>query len=129
MELLYCFTNATLTQRVLYYLLKQLRSHVNYATVIFLNDRWIVRLKLKAGLDETLRENCLAFLDENGLPCQPPPTVMSALEDLDAGDDIVGIMNRHHVSIVSHGLPSPADVSCFQKQFVAGLGYCPKSLV
>ncbi|NER79367.1 MAG: hypothetical protein F6K42_07245 [Leptolyngbya sp. SIO1D8] len=129
MEFLYCLANASLTQRILNYLLRMLRSYVNCVTVIFLNDRWVLRLKLDRSLDSELCEDCWAFLSENGLPYHPPPNVSLALKELDAGQALTKVMNRHHVAIVSHGEPNPGEVECFQEQFVAGLGYCPQSLV
>ncbi|MBE7384498.1 MAG: hypothetical protein F6J95_024170 [Leptolyngbya sp. SIO1E4] len=129
MEFLYCFANASLTQRILTYLLSKLRSHIDCVTVIFFNDRWVVHLKLKASLDLEPYNDCWAVLSENGLPYCPPSAITLALKDLSAGCAPNQAMSRHHVAIVSHGAPNPAAVSCFQTKFVAGLGYCPQSLV
>ncbi|MEO1299726.1 MAG: hypothetical protein AAFW75_28930 [Cyanobacteria bacterium J06636_16] len=129
MEFLYCFANASLTQRVLDYLQKKMRSHITSVTVIFLNDRWVIRLKLDTASDIELCDDCWAFLNENGLPYRPPSSIFLAFKDLDAGFALTQVMNRRHVAIVSHGTPNPEEVGCFQEQFVAGLGYCPQSLV
>jgi hypothetical protein len=44
MEFLYCFANTSLTQRVLDYLLRQMKSQVDSVTVLFLNDCWGMHL-------------------------------------------------------------------------------------
>ena len=129
MEFLYYFANASLTQRVLVYLLKKVRSYLDCVTVFFLNDRWILRLKLDASLDAEHCKNCQAFLNENGLPCRSPISITLALKDLDAGYAPTLVMDRHPVIIVSHGAPSPEKIRYFRERFVAGLGYCPQSLV
>ena len=129
MEFLYCFANASLTQRVLDYLLRKMRSDVDCVTVIFLNDRWIIRLKLDLDLEAEHFNDCWAFLSEHGIPYHPPAAITLAFKDLDTGRGLTQVMNRHHVAIVSHGAPNPEAVGCFQEQFVAGLGYCPQSLV
>jgi hypothetical protein len=128
MEFLYCFANTSLTQRVLDYLLRQMKSQVESVTVIFLNDRWVVRLKLNLTVDAEHCANCWAYLNENGIPYQPITTVALALNELESGCSPIQVMNRHHISIVSHGMPQPREVDCFQETFVAGLGYCPPSL-
>jgi hypothetical protein len=129
MEFLYCFANASLTRRVLNYLLRQMRAQIDCITVIFLNDRWVIRLKLAVGLDAERGKDCCAFLSEHGIPYRPPLNVRLACRDLDVGCALIQVMNRHHVAIVSHGLPQPEKVGCFREQVVAGLGYYPQSLI
>ena len=128
MEFLYCFENASLTQRVLVYLLKKLRSDIDCVTVIFLNDRWVVYLTLDEFIDTERCDNCWAFLNENGAPYTASLTMIRALKDLKAGCSPTAVMNRHRIVIVSHGAPKPEEIKCFQTQFVAGLGYRPQSL-
>ncbi len=129
MEFLYCFATASLTQCVLVYLQRKLRSQLLCATVIFLNDRWILRLTLKPSIEAEQRSNCLAVLKEYGIPCQPLPLFGPVFDDLDAGDRATTVMNRRRIAIVSHGVPDPVEVQYFQKHFISGLGYCPQSLV
>ena len=121
MEFLYCFANASLTQRVLHYLRHQMRQHVASVTIIFLNDRWVTYLRLHPDIALERGDDCWAVLNENGIPHNPTPSLALALHDLDAGDELPQVMNRFHVAIVSHGAPNPEAVDCFQKQFVAGL--------
>lgn len=129
MEFLYCFKNASLTQRILVYLLKKLRPYIDCVTVIFSNDCWILRLKLDSTLDVERCDDCWAVLNENGIPYYPSPVIKRVFEDLDTGCDPITVMNRYHFAIVSHGTPNPEDIQCFQEQFVTGLGYRPPSLV
>lgn len=129
MEFVYCFANTSLTERILSYLLKQLRSHVKCITVLFLNDRWVVRIQLDASLDTDYCKDCWAMLNENGFPYQPAIEMSKAFRDLDAGYAPVSVMNRYQVVIVSHGEPNLEELSAFRDQFVQGLGYCPQSLV
>ncbi|MBE7382818.1 MAG: hypothetical protein F6J95_015560 [Leptolyngbya sp. SIO1E4] len=106
-----------------------MQPHLTCVTVIFLNDCWVVRVKLDDTLEPHLCHNCQAVLNENGFAYQPRPAVILALNNLDAGCAPTLVMNRYHLAIVSHGAPNPEEVSCFQEQFVSGLGYCPQSLV
>lgn len=128
MDFLYCFDNASLTQRVLVYLLREWRSHIKGTTVIFLNDRWVIRLTLEASLETESCNNCRAFLNEHGCPYDPSSIIALVLKDLDAGYPPTSVMDHHHVVIVSHGVPRPEEIKHFREQFVAGLGYCPQSL-
>lgn len=129
MEFLYCFANASLTQRVLYYLQQQMRQYVDSVTIIFLNDRWVIHLKLCPDLEIERGCDCWAVLNENGIPYHPTPNLVLALRYLDAGCGLTQVMNRFHIAIVSHGAPNPEEVDYFQEQFVTGLGYCPQALV
>ncbi|MDJ0704761.1 MAG: hypothetical protein QNJ46_15875 [Leptolyngbyaceae cyanobacterium MO_188.B28] len=129
MELIYCFANASLTQRVLIYLLAKVRGLLDCVTVIFLNDRWVIRIRLTSSVEAERREDCRAFLNENGLPFCPPYAVALALKSLDGGSSPTTVMNRRHVVIVSHGAPRPEEIRYFQERFVSGLGYRPQSLV
>ncbi|MGK7888814.1 MAG: hypothetical protein AB4042_05725 [Leptolyngbyaceae cyanobacterium] len=105
------------------------RSHLHCATVVFLNDFWLVRLIIDPALDLEQFKNWQAFLSEGGIPHHPSPIICRAFDDLDLGMDPVQVMNRHHVAIVSHGSANPWEVRHFQENVVAGLGYCPPSLV
>ncbi|MGF1515610.1 MAG: hypothetical protein ACFB5Z_18185 [Elainellaceae cyanobacterium] len=128
MEVLYCFANASLTQRVLFYLQQKMRSRLTCVTVIFLNDRWIVRLQLRPAIKIEHRDSALAFLSENGIPHRPTSDLISVFSDLDAGLGVTAAMNRHRIAIVSHGAPIPGEIEHFQAHFAMGLGYCPPSL-
>ena len=129
MEFIYCFANASLTQRVLIYLRAKVKVRLDCVTVIFLNDRWVVRIKLASSAEAELTEDCRAFLNENGLPYCPPHVVTLALASLDLGSSPTAVMKRRHVVIVSHGAPCPEEIRYFQERFVSGLGYRPQSLV
>ncbi len=128
MEFLYYFANASLTQRVLNYLLRQLDSCIDSATVIFLNDRWVVDVKLNLEVDDERNEDCWAFFSENGTPYHPGLSITSALNALNTGLTPTQVMSQYHIAIVSRGKPDPQEVACFQKQVIEGLGYCPETL-
>lgn len=127
MKFCYWFENASLTQRVLNYLTNYLNLYTDSTTVMFLHDRWIIRLKLDPALGAHCYHNCQAFLREHGLPYCPPPVIALALNDLDAGRNLTSVMNRHQLVIVSHGAPDPDEIEHFRKHVTAGLGYSPQS--
>ncbi|NET50281.1 MAG: hypothetical protein F6K09_16590 [Merismopedia sp. SIO2A8] len=129
MTLLYCFGNATLAQRVIAYMQQRWRSHLHCVTVLFLNDRWMIRFTLKTTLGPDRVKDSCAFLDENGIVYVPSFSVTHVLNDLNQGCTPVAVMKRHNVAIVSHGPANPDEVRYFQEHVVAGLGYCPQSLV
>ena len=129
MQYLYCFANTSLVVRLLTYLSKQQAFPLASVTVIYLVDKWIVRIKLAAPLWGDRRLNFQAFLNENGYTYRPHSSVIAALNGLDAGMSITDVMNKYQVVVVSHGALQPADVEEFRTTFVRGLGYCPPSLV
>lgn len=129
MQYLYYFANTSLVGRILTYLSKQQAFPLASVTVIYLVDRWVIRIKLAATLPNERRLNFQAFLHENGHSYMPCSSVTAALSGLDAGMSITDVMNKYQVVVVSHGALRPADVEEFRTTFVRGLGYCPPSLV
>ncbi|NEQ95909.1 MAG: hypothetical protein F6K30_04115 [Cyanothece sp. SIO2G6] len=83
MVLLYCFSNASLAQRVLANLRRTWRSHLHCATVLFLNDCWLVRLIIDPALDLEDFKDWQAFLNDNGIPYYPSTPIDRAFDDLD----------------------------------------------
>lgn len=129
MDLLYCFCNATLTQRVLAYLSKRLQW-VNYCvTVIFLNDYWLVRIEIGSELERENLQDTKSFLSENGIPHTPSSYIQQALNACTSGTSLSDVMNRYHVAVISYGKPQFEEIRHFQTAFIKGLGYCPPSLV
>jgi hypothetical protein len=129
MQYIYCFMNATLVSRVLYYLLTKVKGLIKTVTVIYLLDRWILCIHTKGCLESELAANFKAFLKENGFAYTPPANVEAALTGLNEGFSPTRVMNHFQVVIVSHGLPSLAELEAFRHKFIEGLGYCPQSLV
>ena len=133
MQYLYYFANTRLVVRLLSYLAKQLAFPLKTVTVIYLVDRWIVRVQLSAALPAGRAADFEAFLNENGYAYSlTPPTAMpvrKALCGLDRGLSMAAVFNQYHVVVVSHGALQPASVENFRTSFVKGLGYCPPSLV
>ncbi len=133
MQYLYYFANTSLVVRLLTYLSthlsKQQTCHVSAVTVIYMVDRWVVRINLLEPLPPAQALNFKAFLNENGYPYQANLPVNNALNSLDRGMPVTAVMNKHHVVVVSHGTPQLEDIESFRTTFVSGLGYCPPSLV
>ncbi|MEL6555108.1 MAG: hypothetical protein AAFQ63_16830 [Cyanobacteria bacterium J06621_11] len=129
MQYLYYFANTSLGLRVLSYLSKQPSIKLEAVTVIYLIDRWVLRIKLQDPLSLQQDLNFIAFLRENGSPYTITPRLEATLASLDRGDDITSVMNRYHQVVVSHGALNPEDIEVFRTTFVEGLGYCPPSLV
>ena len=129
MQYLYYFANTSLVLRLLTYLSKQVSLSLKAVTVIYLVDRWVVRIKLQESLLLQQDLNFSAFLHENGSPYTLVPRVAKVLKCLDEGMSVTDVMNQYHVVIVSHGALRPADIEDFRATFVRGLGYCPPSLV
>ncbi len=129
MQYLYYFANTSLVVRLLTYLSKQAALQLESVTVIYLVDRWVVRIRLKAALEAHRGLDFHAFLQENGYPFAPTPLIKKTLCELDRGMSLTEVMNRHHIVVVSHGALQPADIEDFRVTFVRGLGYCPPSLV
>lgn len=129
MQYLYYFANTSLVLRVLTYLSRQSAIRLESLTVIYLVDRWIIRIRTQAVLTLNQDLNFIAFLRENGSPYTLAPRIAKVLDRLDQGTPITDVMNRYHVVIVSHGALNPEDVEAFRTTFVEGLGYCPPSLV
>jgi len=129
MNYLYYFANTSLVLRVLTYLSQQSAINLDSITVIYLVDRWIVRITPKAVLPLNQDLDFIAFLKENGSLYEPTPRIEKALKRLDQEISITDVMNRYHVVIVSHGALNSEDIEAFRTTFVQGLGYCPPSLV
>lgn len=129
MQYLYYFANTSLVLRVLTYLSQQGAIQLEAVTVIYLVDRWIIRINPAATLTLNQDLNFVSFLTENGSPYTLTPRIAKVLDRLDQGMPITDVMNRYHVVIVSHGALNPEDIEAFRTTFVQGLGYCPPSLV
>ncbi len=129
MQYLYYFANTSLVVRLLTYLSKQQAFPLASVTVIYLVDRWVMRIKLSRALPSERSLDFQAFLNENGYAYTLRSSVTEALSGLDAGMSITDVMNQYQVVIVSHGALQPADIEEFRTTFVRGLGYCPSSLV
>ncbi|MEL6160622.1 MAG: hypothetical protein AAFQ40_13655 [Cyanobacteria bacterium J06623_5] len=129
MQYLYYFANTSLVLRLLTYLSNQAAISLDSVTVIYLVDRWVVRVKLRESLLLQQDLNFTAFLRENGSPYELTRRLETVLACLDRGMNCTDVMNRHHVVIVSHGDLRLEDIEEFRTTFVQGLGYCPPSLV
>lgn len=129
MTYLYYFANTSLVLRVLTYLSQQSAMRLASMTVIYLVDRWVIRIVLRSTLTLEHDLNFTSFLRENGSPYTLTPHIKKVLHRLDQGVPATDVMNHYHVVVVSHGALNPEDIEAFRTTFVQGLGYCPPSLV
>ena len=129
MQYLYSFANVSLVLRVMHRLSQMTSLPLKSLTVIYLVDRWVVRLSLNHPIPATTERNLIAFLKENGMPHTPSMQVLNALQALDQGRTPTQVMNKYQIVVVSHGVPAPAELHEFCDRFVEGLGYYPPSLV
>lgn len=128
MEYLYFLDNASLTLRVVKYLNAMPQLPVESLTLIHLTDGWVINIKMNSTLSPQQSGDFRAFLQELGIPFNPPMPVKMALVSLLAGEFPVNVMRRYQVVVVSHGSPDCHEIEEFRYQFTRGLGYCPKSL-
>jgi hypothetical protein len=129
MQYLYCFANTSLVMRLLTYLARQQSFPLMSVTVIYLVDRWVVRIQADSALAQKKDLDFRSFLNENGYAYALSAPIARALHGLDSGMSVTDVMNQYHVVVVSHGALQTADIEDFRMTFVRGLGYCPPSLV
>lgn len=129
MQYIYCFANTSLVLRLMTYLSKQISIDLMSVTVVYLVDRWIVRIKLRTDPAPLLAGNFRSFLNENGYPFKLPTRNLDAFLALDKGAAVEDVVRLYHLVIVSHGALNLEDIKNFRETFVSELGYCPPSLV
>lgn len=129
MQYLYSFANVSLILRVINRLSQMSSLPLKSLTVIYLIDRWVLRLSLGRVLDVPAEGDLMAFLQENGFPHTASMAVRNTLQALEQGDLPTQVMNEYQVVVVSHGGPAPIELQEFCDRFVEGLGYYPPSLV
>ena len=129
MQYLYSFANVSLVLRVMDRLSNMVGLPLESLTVIYLVDRWVMRLKLENPLDGASEGDLTAYLRENGMPHRASAQVLTTLQALDRGQTPTQVMNENQVVVVSHGMPDPTELHEFCSRFVEGLGYYPPSLV
>lgn len=127
MEYLYYLANASLTLRIVEHLHSTPHISVAFVTVIHQIDGWVVKVKINP-LNSQQDGDFRAFLNELGIPYEPPMRVNMALWSLEAGQSPIDVMRRYQVAVVSHGSPQREEIEAFRQQFVRGLGYCPETL-
>jgi hypothetical protein len=128
MEYIYYLANATLTLRIVEHLYRKPQIPISFVSVIHQIEGWIVKIKMASPLNLQQDGDFRAFLNELGIPYEPPMRINMALWDLESGESPINVMRRYQVSIVSHGSPEREEIEAFREQFVQGLGYCPETL-
>ncbi|NEQ52271.1 MAG: hypothetical protein F6K11_19380 [Leptolyngbya sp. SIO3F4] len=129
MQYLYSFANVSLILRVMDRLSQMSNLPLESLTVVYLIDRWVMRLSLRSPLGVPAERNLIAFFCENGLVHTPSLQLSNTLSALDKGYTPTEVMNQYQVVVVSHGVPNPTELHEFCDRFVEGLGYYPPSLV
>ncbi len=129
MQYLYSFANVSLILRVMDRVSQMPYLPLESLTVIYLVDRWVMRINLKHALNAAAEKNLIAFLMENGMPHDPSVQLINTFRALDQGQTPTQAMNQYQVVVVSHGVPDPTELHEFCARFVEGLGYYPPSLV
>ena len=129
MQYLYSFANVSLILRVMDRISQMTHLPLESLTVIYLVDRWVMRLNLDHALNTATEKNLIAFLMENGMPHKPSVQLLNTFRALDHGQTPTQAMNKYQVVVVSHGVPDPTELHEFCARFVEGLGYYPPSLV
>ena len=128
MEYLYFLANASLTLRVVEYLQRMPQLPVKFMTVIHQIDGWVLLVKMNSTLNPQQSGDFRAFLNELGIPFEPPIRVKIALGSLSAGESPIDVMRHYQIVVVSHGSPDKSEIEAFRHQFTEGLGYCPETL-
>ena len=85
MEYLYYFENASLTLRIFEYLYGKFQMPQAIVTVIYQMDGWLVRVKMYSTLNSQQDRDFRAYLNELGIPLEPPIRVNMDLWSLEAG--------------------------------------------
>ncbi len=129
MQYLYSFANVSLVLRVMDRISQMIHLPLESLTIIYLVDRWVMRLKLRNTLNVAFEGDLISFLKENGMPHEPSLQLRNTLSALDRGQTPTQVMNEYQVVVVSHGAPDPTELHEFCARFVEGLGYYPPSLV
>ncbi|MBW4564937.1 MAG: hypothetical protein KME32_28285 [Mojavia pulchra JT2-VF2] len=128
MEYLCYLANASLTLRLVEYLLGSSQLGVSFVTVINTIDGWVIRVRLKHQLCPQEDGNFRSILSELGINYSPSKLLQLALMSLAGGQSPVDVMRRYQVAVVSHGQPNKEEIEAFRQQFINGLGYCPQTL-
>ncbi len=129
MQYLYSFANLSLILRVMDRISQMTHLPVASITIIYLVDRWVMRLTLKQPITTADRKNLIAFLRENGISHNSSVQLLNAFIALDQGQTPTQVMNTYQTVVVSHGGANPTELHEFCDRFVEGLGYYPPSLV
>ena len=129
MQYIYGIANVSLVLRILDWLSQIRDLPLESLTVVYLVDRWVMRLYLRNCLSDAAQQDLIAFLKENGIPHTPSRSLLNAIHALDQGYPPTQVMNEYQIAVVSHGIPDPTELHEFRARFVEGLGYYPPSLV
>ncbi len=128
MEYIFLLVNASLTLRTVQYLQAQSELPIQFVTVLYQPDGWVVKVKMDSPLNPQQDGDLRAFLHELGVPYCPTMYLAQALFSLAVGQSPTDVMHRYRVFVVSHGTPDKSEIENFRHLFLLELGYCPETL-
>ena len=128
MEYLYFFANVSLTLRVVEYLHALPELPIQFVTVVYRLNGWVVRVKMFGSLDPQQDGNLRAVMRELGVPHCPTKRLAQVFLSLAAGHLPIDVMRCYQVSIIAHGMPDKSEIEAFRHHYTVGLGYCPGTL-
>ena len=127
MDYLYYLGKASLVLRVVHYLRSNEDLSIQFMSVLHQMNGWIIRIQpINWSLEH--QTNFQAFMNEVGVAYRPSERIQKVLQQLEAGEPLVEVMNRFQVAVIDHGQPSAKEIEVFREQFIEGLGYCPETL-
>lgn len=128
MEYIYFLPNASLTVRVLNYLVTMPQFQQACVTVIHQINGWVIRIKTPNILSQHQDLDFRAFLSELGVVYISGIRMDMVFWSLDMKDSVIDVMRNYKVAIVSHGNPNIKNIENFTEQISQGLGYRPETL-
>lgn len=128
MEYFYFFENASLSVCVIEYLAKQPNFPLDYVSVLYIANNWLIRAKFLNFLRADEEANYLAVMSELGYPYTPTTPMTLAFACLAAGAMPTEVMSRHQIEFIAHGKPEREDIEFFRQRLLQASGYYPNSL-
>ena len=125
MDELFALDNGSLVLRLIQYLTQQTAVRLEFVSVIYQHDYWVVRIKNKPFCSRAQEKNMEAVLWELGEPLFPDTNLYQVLTELQIGRSPVAIMQDYTLSIVSHGQPNELEVELFRRNVSSKLGFHP----
>ena len=120
MDELFIFKSAKLVQRLIHHLGCNVSIPLEFMTILYQDQNWIVRLKTKP-MSQREEDDLDAYLLEIGDLCYLSGDLRQALLDLELGRSAVDAMHQYGIAVISHGQPDATEVQIFQREFVEKL--------
>ena len=120
MDELLIIKSAKLVQRLIHHLGCNVSIPLEFMTILYQDQNWIVRLKTKP-MSQLEEDDLDAYLLEIGELCYVSSDLRQALRDLELGRSPVAAMHQYGIAIIPHGKPNETEVQIFQREFVEKL--------